>query len=94
MSADLVSLSPPRDDQPPGLLAVLPNGEAVRAAFVRSVSIKEQVGMIGQEDTLYRVVVDLDDDSTRVVARNLSPADATDVARRTGRLINEALRIP
>ncbi len=74
------------------MLAVLPNGEAVRALLVRSVTIEEICGLIGQEETRFRVVVDLDDGTRRVVASDLCASDATDLARRTGRQINDILR--
>ena len=94
MSADFIPLSSTVRGEPPSLLAVLPNGEAVRASLVRSVSIREQPGLIGQEDSEFSVVVELDDGIRCIVAANLSAADATDLARRTGRIVNDALRTP
>lgn len=74
------------------LLVVLPNGEAVRASLVRTVLIEEQAGLIGQEVVRFRVVVELDDGSVLVIGTDLTRAEATDTARRTGRLVNDVLR--
>ena len=92
MSAEFTPVIPATDQARPGLLAILPNGEAVRAVLVRAVSIEELAGLIGQEEARYRVVVDLDDGSRRIVATDLCRTDATDIARRTGRMINDVLR--
>ena len=94
MSAEFSTLTQAYHQGSPNLLAILPNGEAVRASLVRSVSIEELPGLIGQEDIRYRVVVELDDGSKRTVASDLSAADATDTARRTGRMINDIIRAP
>lgn len=94
MSAEFTSVASPIQSQVRDLLAVLPNGEAVRASLVRAVTIEELPGLIGQEDSRFRVVVSLDDGTRRIVAADLSAADATDMARRTGRLVNDVLRTP
>jgi hypothetical protein len=93
MSAEFTPIATAVEHPASGLLVVLPNGEAVRAALVRAVTIEEVVGLVGQEETRFRVVVDLEDGTRRVVASDLCTTDATDVSRRTGRLVNDVLRI-
>ncbi|HEX2527553.1 MAG TPA: hypothetical protein VHL31_14815 [Geminicoccus sp.] len=74
------------------LLAVLPSGEAVRASMVRAVLLEELAGLLGEEDVRFRVVVEMEDGSRRVVGTELARTDAMDLARRTGRLINDVIR--
>jgi hypothetical protein len=92
MSAEFPQLTPACQPAESTLLVVLPNGEAVRASLVRAVFLEELAGLIGQEVVRFRVVVELDDGSVRVVGTDLTRAEATDVARRTGRLVNDMLR--
>jgi hypothetical protein len=94
MSAEFAPLTTTVQAMSSPLLAVLPNGEAVRASLVRSVTIEELPGLVGQEDTRFRVVVEMEDGTRRAVATDLAATDATDLARRTGRAINDILRMP
>ena len=77
---------------PAGLLAVLPNGEAVRARTVHAVTIEEQAGLLGQEEPRFKVLVVLDDGSRRAIGHDLGAGEAADLARRTGRVVNDALK--
>jgi hypothetical protein len=92
MSAEFTPIAASVTPAAPSLLAVLPNGEAVRAQSVRAILIEELVGLHGQEEPRFKVVVELDDGGRRIVAVDQSAQDATDTARRTGRLVNDVLR--
>lgn len=74
------------------LLAVLPNGEAIRPHLVRAIRIDPAPALVEEVGERFCVVVELIDGERRIVATDLSRPDATDIGRRCARAINDGSR--
>jgi hypothetical protein len=72
-------------------LALLPNGEAVQPGDVQRILIEPFAGYIEEEGERFAVWLHLADGERRLLGSGLSRADATDLSRRSVRVINEAL---
>ena len=79
---------------PRPLLALLPNGEAVRPDEVRRVLIEPAAALLQEEGERFEVCLLFADGERRVVTTGLTRPDATDLARRCARAVNEALKGP
>jgi hypothetical protein len=77
---------------PTPLLALLPNGEAVRPDEVRRVLIEPAAALLQEEGERFEVRLLFADGERRVVATGLTRPDAADLARRCARAVNDALK--
>ena len=77
---------------PPPLLALLPNGEAVRPDEVRRVLIEPAAALLQEEGERFEVCLLFADGERRVVTTGLTRPDAADLARRCARALNDALK--
>lgn len=79
---------PPQKRTP---LAVLPNGEAIRADRVTAVRVIEEARLIGGERQRFLVQLELADGEPWIIANDLAKRDAAAIARQSARAVNEAL---
>ncbi|MFO1039525.1 MAG: hypothetical protein U1E45_21990 [Geminicoccaceae bacterium] len=75
------------------LLALLPNGEAMRPDEVRRVLIEPAAAFADEAGERFAVIVDLLDGTQRVIGTGLPRPDAVDLARRCARAVNEAAKV-
>ena len=73
-------------------LALLPTGEAVRAADVKRIRIEPDPPLLEQELERYAVVIVLADEDPWVVRNGLSLDEATSLSRRCCQAINDSLK--
>jgi hypothetical protein len=73
-------------------LVLLPNGEAVRPDEVRRVLVEPAAALVQEEGERFEVCLLFADGERRVVTTGLTRPDATDLARRCARAVNEALK--
>ena len=83
-----------QDNLPPPTrapLAVLPNGEAIRADRVTAVRVIEEARLVGGERQRFLVQLELADGQPWTIANDLTKRDAAAIARQAARAVNEAL---